>query len=337
MRGTFANIRIRNELAPGVEGGFTRHLPSDERMTIYEAARRYQAEGVPTIVLAGAEYGSGSSRDWAAKGPLLQGVRAAIAESFERIHRSNLIGMGILPLEFAAGDSRRSLGLDGEELFDIAAGDDLQPGAAVEVVARGGRRRGEALHGGLPHRHPGGAGVLPQRRHPADGAAAHGLLRRGPRMANPNVEPLAQDFAVAARVPDPGRFFFHDPDMTRLDDGALLIAAPEWGRPGRGAGRRLRMLRSSDGGASWEELPSLPFEEGTPFVLDGELYLFAQETCHQDVLIARSGDRGETWSEAVAGPGGAAVEHLHGHAAQARLRLLGHGPGTCRGAPTAAR
>ena len=136
MRGTFANIRIRNELVPGVEGGFTRHLPSDERLTIYEAACRYQSEGVPTIVLAGAEYGSGSSRDWAAKGPLLQGVKAAIVESFERIHRSNLIGMGILPLEFAAGETRHSLGLGGEEVFDIAVGDDLQPGAAVEVVAR---------------------------------------------------------------------------------------------------------------------------------------------------------------------------------------------------------
>ena len=136
MRGTFANIRIRNELVPGVEGGFTRHLPSDERLTIYEAACRYQSEGVPTIVLAGAEYGSGSSRDWAAKGPLLQGVKAAIVESFERIHRSNLIGMGILPLEFAAGETRHSLELGGEEVFDIAVGDDLQPGAAVEVVAR---------------------------------------------------------------------------------------------------------------------------------------------------------------------------------------------------------
>ena len=118
-------------------------------------------------------------------------------------------------------------------------------------------------------------------------------------MANPNVQPLAQDFAIAARVPDPGRYFFHDPDMTRLDDGTLLIAAPEWGRPGRGTGRHLRMLRSSDGGATWEELPALPYEEGTPLVLDGELYLFAQETCHKDVLIAHSRDRGQTWSQPV--------------------------------------
>ena len=138
VRGTFANIRIRNELVPGVEGGYTRHLPSNEQLTIYEAGDRYQQEGVPTIVLAGAEYGTGSSRDWAAKGPFLQGVKAAIAESYERIHRSNLIGMGILPLQFAAGDTRDSLGLSGEEVFDIAIDDNLQPGQEIEVVARDG-------------------------------------------------------------------------------------------------------------------------------------------------------------------------------------------------------
>ncbi|MEE2657477.1 MAG: aconitate hydratase AcnA [Candidatus Latescibacterota bacterium] len=138
MRGTFANIRIRNELVPGVEGGYTRHLPSNEQMTIYDAAMKYVEEGVPTIVLAGAEYGTGSSRDWAAKGPYLQGVRAAIAESFERIHRSNLIGMGILPLQFESGETRDSLGLTGEELYDIAIVEDLAPGQKVEIVARGG-------------------------------------------------------------------------------------------------------------------------------------------------------------------------------------------------------
>ncbi|MDA0335250.1 MAG: aconitate hydratase AcnA [bacterium] len=143
VRGTFANIRIRNELVPGVEGGYTRHLPSNEQTTIYEAGERYQREGVPTIILAGAEYGTGSSRDWAAKGPFLQGVKAVIAESYERIHRSNLIGMGILPLQFASGDTRDSLGLTGEEVFHIAIGDDLQPGLLVEVVATGanGERR----------------------------------------------------------------------------------------------------------------------------------------------------------------------------------------------------
>ena len=137
MRGTFANIRIRNELVPGVEGGYTRHLPSGEQMTIYEAAMRYGAEGVPSIVIAGKEYGSGSSRDWAAKGPFLQGVKAAIAESYERIHRSNLIGMGILPLQFSPGEGRRTLGLTGEEIYDVEGlDDDLQPGQVLKVVAK---------------------------------------------------------------------------------------------------------------------------------------------------------------------------------------------------------
>ena len=137
VRGTFANIRIRNELVPGVEGGYTRHLPSNEQMTIYDAAEKYIAGGIPTIVLAGAEYGTGSSRDWAAKGPFLQGLRAAIAESFERIHRSNLIGMGVLPLQFKDGEGRESLALTGEEVYDIEGLDDnLQPGQEIGVVAR---------------------------------------------------------------------------------------------------------------------------------------------------------------------------------------------------------
>jgi aconitate hydratase len=119
VRGTFANGRIRNRLTPGIEGGFTRHLPSGEVLSIYDAAERYLAAGTPLIVLAGKEYGSGSSRDWAAKGPALQGVRAVIAESYERIHRSNLVGMGIAPLQFAAGASAASLGLSGEETFSI--------------------------------------------------------------------------------------------------------------------------------------------------------------------------------------------------------------------------
>jgi aconitate hydratase len=119
VRGTFANTRIRNRLAPNTEGGFTTHLPSGEVMSIYDAAMRYQAEGIPLLVLAGKEYGSGSSRDWAAKGPALQGIRAVIAESYERIHRSNLVGMGILPLQFAEGESTDKLGLTGRELFDL--------------------------------------------------------------------------------------------------------------------------------------------------------------------------------------------------------------------------
>ena len=119
VRGTFANVRIRNKMVPGVEGGFTAHQPSGQTMTIYDAAIRYASGNIPTIILAGKEYGSGSSRDWAAKGPKLLGVRAVIAESFERIHRSNLIGMGILPLQFRAGETAESLGLTGSEVFHI--------------------------------------------------------------------------------------------------------------------------------------------------------------------------------------------------------------------------
>ena len=119
VRGTFANIRLRNQLAPGTEGGVTRHLPSGEGMSIYDAAMKYKAEGVPAVILAGKEYGSGSSRDWAAKGPKLLGIRAVIVESFERIHRSNLVGMGILPLQYKDGENAASLGLTGEETFEI--------------------------------------------------------------------------------------------------------------------------------------------------------------------------------------------------------------------------
>ena len=119
VRGTFANVRLRNQLVPGSEGSWTAHLPDGEQMSIFDASERYRADGVPLVVLAGKEYGSGSSRDWAAKGPKLLGIRAVIAESFERIHRSNLVGMGILPLQFAAGESAHSLGLTGLEAFDI--------------------------------------------------------------------------------------------------------------------------------------------------------------------------------------------------------------------------
>jgi aconitate hydratase len=118
-RGTFANVRLRNQLVPGVEGGITRYLPEGAQMPIFDAAARYKDDGTPLLVIAGKEYGSGSSRDWAAKGPMLLGIRAVIAESFERIHRSNLIGMGILPLEFLPDQNRASLGLTGEEIFDI--------------------------------------------------------------------------------------------------------------------------------------------------------------------------------------------------------------------------
>jgi aconitate hydratase len=137
MRGTFANVRLRNEMADGKEGGWTKHMPSGEVMSIYDASMKYQADGVPLVVIGGKEYGSGSSRDWAAKGVNLLGVKAVIAESFERIHRSNLVGMGVLPLVFTEGQSRTSLGLDGSEVLDIegvAAG--LRPGQDVKCTIR---------------------------------------------------------------------------------------------------------------------------------------------------------------------------------------------------------
>jgi aconitate hydratase len=138
IRGTFANVRLRNRLAPGTEGGVTLHLPSGEQMSIYDASLRYATERVPLVVLAGKEYGSGSSRDWAAKGTALLGVRAVLAESFERIHRSNLIGMGVLPLELPAGQTVESLGLSGHEVFTIRglAGRDAPP-REVTVTADG--------------------------------------------------------------------------------------------------------------------------------------------------------------------------------------------------------
>ncbi|MEO8275804.1 MAG: aconitate hydratase AcnA, partial [Thermoanaerobaculia bacterium] len=140
VRGTFANTRIRNRMVPEIEGGATVHLPIPEPMSIYDAAERYAAEGVPLVILAGKEYGSGSSRDWAAKGPALQGVRAVIAESYERIHRSNLIGMGIVPLEFPAGETAATLGLTGFEVFSIdglaaALSGKFKPGLEVGVRA----------------------------------------------------------------------------------------------------------------------------------------------------------------------------------------------------------
>jgi aconitate hydratase len=133
VRGTFANIRLRNQLAPGTEGGWTLYLPGGEKMSIYEAAVKYREAGVPLVVIAGKEYGSGSSRDWAAKGTRLLGVRAVIAESYERIHRSNLIGMGVMPLEFKAGENRESLGLTGHEIFDIEGIASLAPGKSISV------------------------------------------------------------------------------------------------------------------------------------------------------------------------------------------------------------
>ena len=136
MRGTFANIRLRNQLAPGTEGSWTLHLPDGERMYIYDASVKYREDGVPLLVIAGKEYGSGSSRDWAAKGTRLLGIRAVLAESYERIHRSNLVGMGVLPLEFKAGENRESLGLTGHEVFDIEGISSLKPRMEASLRAK---------------------------------------------------------------------------------------------------------------------------------------------------------------------------------------------------------
>jgi len=134
MRGTFANIRIKNEMAPGTEGGFTTHYPSGDVLPIYDAAMRYKAEGVPTVIFGGKEYGTGSSRDWAAKGTMLLGARAVIVESFERIHRSNLVGMGVLPLTFKDGMDRKSLGITGSETIDILGLENLSPRMDLTLV-----------------------------------------------------------------------------------------------------------------------------------------------------------------------------------------------------------
>jgi aconitate hydratase len=138
MRGTFANVRLRNQMAPGTEGGWTTYQPGGDVMTIYDAAMKYKDAGVPLLILAGKEYGSGSSRDWAAKGTLLLGVTAVIAESFERIHRSNLVNMGVLPLQFPAGGSAGSLGLSGRERYEVVGiAQSLKPGGAITVRAYG--------------------------------------------------------------------------------------------------------------------------------------------------------------------------------------------------------
>ena len=172
MRGTFGNIRLRNALAGGKEGNWTEYLPTGEITSIYDASMDYQASGTPLIVLAGALYGNGSSRDWAAKGTLLLGVRAVIAKSFERIHRGNLVGMGVLPLQFHEGEGHEELGLTGRETFSLigprrpgpAPGrdDHLHPRGRLDRLVQRARARGR------PHR----AELHPQRRHPADRAAA---------------------------------------------------------------------------------------------------------------------------------------------------------------------
>ncbi|MFT5501834.1 MAG: aconitate hydratase, partial [Woeseiaceae bacterium] len=166
MRGTFANIRLRNQLAPGTTGGWTRHQPDDVEMSIYAASLQYQNAGTPLVVIVGADYGAGSSRDWAAKGTMLLGVKAVIAKSYERIHRSNLIGMGVLPLQFLDGDDATSLGLSGKEVFDITGHADASAknvtvtattdnGDAIEFQARiridTPKERDYFEHGGILH------------------------------------------------------------------------------------------------------------------------------------------------------------------------------------------
>jgi aconitate hydratase len=136
VRGTFANVRIRNQMSTK-EGGFTKYLPTGEEMSVYDAAMKYKESNTPLIVLAGKEYGSGSSRDWAAKGTFLLGIKAVLAESYERIHRSNLVGMGVLPLQYKIGDTAQSLGLTGNETFDVRGiADDIKPLKEVEVIAK---------------------------------------------------------------------------------------------------------------------------------------------------------------------------------------------------------
>ena len=171
MRGTFANIRLRNLLLPGTEGGVTLHIPSGEQMSIFDASVKYKAAGTPLVILAGKEYGTGSSRDWAAKGTMLLGVKAVIAESFERIHRSNLIGMGVLPLQYKPGDSAQNLGLTGKETFEIVG---LNRGAAkTRQSHRQGRRwQNHRIRGAPAHRYSEGTRLLPARRNFAIRVAA---------------------------------------------------------------------------------------------------------------------------------------------------------------------
>ena len=155
-------------LAPGTEGGWTIHQPSGEKMSIYDAAMKYRDEQVPLIVIAGKEYGSGSSRDWAAKGTILLGVRAVLAESFERIHRSNLVGMGVLPLEFLPGETPKTLGLTGLEIFEIEGlANNFEPRKKMKVRARDASRQREAFHRHRAHRHAIRSRLLPARRNPA--------------------------------------------------------------------------------------------------------------------------------------------------------------------------
>ncbi len=234
MRGTFANIRLRNQLAPGTEGGVTRYLGASagdsqgaeeasggEEMSIYDAAMRYANDDVPLVMLAGSEYGSGSSRDWAAKGTRLLGVRAVIAQSFERIHRSNLVGMGVLPLQLPDGQSARSLGLSGEEIFAIAdRGGCDERGRGTSARGAGHRPAGvgraDSVRGAGAHRHPARGRLLPARRHPAVRSAtvARRMTRRRRRTDQSAVPELLLDLLAA-----------HGPSGYETDPAAVWLAA----------------------------------------------------------------------------------------------------------------
>ena len=197
MRGTFANIRLRNLLAPGTEGGVTVHVPTGEQMSIFDAAMRYKQDGTPLVILAGKEYGTGSSRDWAAKGTMLLGVRAVIAESFERIHRSNLIGMGVLPLMFPAGKTRRLARPHGQRSVR-----DHRSRQRRSQDREGGGDAAEGLtdhvRGARAHRHAEGARLLPSRRHPAVRAAA--ARREGGVDGNGDTRPVSSKWGRTSTV-----------------------------------------------------------------------------------------------------------------------------------------
>ena len=188
MRGTFANIRLRNRMVEGKEGPYTVHLPDGEEGFIFDTAMRYADEGIGTAIIAGREYGSGSSRDWAAKGPALLGVRMVLAESYERIHRSNLVGMGILPLQFVAGESAASLGLTGRERLTVSGLED-GPTPKPDRDRDGDRRRRHRapVQRHRPARRPDRRRVLPRRRDPADRPAPAG--GRGFGLGAPDSEP----------------------------------------------------------------------------------------------------------------------------------------------------
>ena len=230
MRGTFANIRLRNQLAPGTEGGWTTLLPADEVMTIYDASVKYREAGVPLIVIAGKEYGSGSSRDWAAKGTLLLGVKAVLAESFERIHRSNLVNMGVLPLEFTDGQNAASLKLTGRETFDdLGMGDRSSPRGHGHRARHGRRRRHREFQALVRIDTPEELVALPQRRHPAVRAAPArgegvGLRAQGAGVRAQDSRRRAQGMAGCAVRARPSLFRTAGSGQRTADSGQRMLS-----------------------------------------------------------------------------------------------------------------